>query len=166
MLKKEIEIKQKLVLDETYYYSATDHYNNDLVIKVDNIHVKGVLTYQSSLKCIVVEAKITASITGLDARDGQTFTKTNQNFDWNEQYFFADVNDDQHNIVLGDSFDIKEYAIEQIVLNIPLNFTNNCGKISFVGKDFKLMSEEEYEEEQANQLDPRWEVLKDFKIDK
>ncbi|ARU91401.1 hypothetical protein SCLARK_00764 [Spiroplasma clarkii] len=126
----------------------------------------GTLNYQDNLKCLLVQAKIFATIEAVDARDGQIIVSENQSFEWDDEYYFAQIAADQHNLVLGDDFDIKGYAIEQIVLNIPLNFTKNCGKISFVGKDFKLLSEEEFEQEQLDKIDPRWEVLKDFKVDK
>ncbi|AGR42342.1 YceD family protein [Spiroplasma diminutum] len=166
MLKKDIELKQLINLDENLEINADFKIDHDLIKSIEKVHVKGILNYQESMKSIIVSAKITATIHAMDARDGKDIKLDDQIYDWNEEYYFEDINDDQHNIVLGDKFSILDYAIEQIVLNIPMNLTNNYDKISFVGKDYILMSEEEYQQEQENQIDSRWEKLKDFNFEK
>ncbi|QHX36869.1 DUF177 domain-containing protein [Spiroplasma sp. BIUS-1] len=166
MLKKDIELKGLINLDQDFEISQDLNLNHDLIKSIDKVHVKGILNYQDSMKSVIVSATITASISAMDARDGKNIQLLDQVYDWNEEYYFEDINDDQHNIVLGDKFSILEYAIEQIVLNIPMNLTNNYDKISFVGKDYILMSEDEYQQEQENQIDSRWDKLKDFNFEK
>ncbi|AUB31883.1 YceD family protein [Spiroplasma floricola] len=166
MLKKEIELKKVINLDKELEISSSLNINHDLIKSIDKVHIKGTLSYQDLMKSLIVNAKITASISAIDARDGKVIQLLDQNYDWQEEYYFENVNDDQHNILLGDKFNILDYAIEQIVLNIPMNLTNNYGKISFVGKDYILMSEEEYQQEQENQVDSRWEKLKEFNFEK
>ncbi|AUM62856.1 YceD family protein [Spiroplasma monobiae] len=165
MLKKEIELKKIINLDNDFEINQDLKINHDLIKSIDKVHVKGILNYQDIMKSVIVSATITASVSGIDARDGKEIKIIDQNYDWNEEYYFEDVNDDQHNIVLGDKFNILDYAIEQIVLNIPMNLTNNYDKISFVGKDYILMSEDEYQQEQENKIDSRWDKLKDFSFE-
>ncbi|AHB36600.1 YceD family protein [Spiroplasma apis] len=161
MLKKDIELKKNIDLDLTYSDIDNSNFEHALLKKIDKIEIKGKLVYQDSIKGIYIKAKICADYQALDARDGSEISITNETLDWEDEYFF-ESKDDQHNIVIGEQFDILGYAVSQIVLNIPINFTKNYGKISFVGKDFKLMSEEEYQQEQAEKLDPRWNKLKDL----
>ncbi|ALD66689.1 DUF177 domain-containing protein [Spiroplasma cantharicola] len=166
MLKKEIELKGHVDLDREFPINTNLQLNHDLIKSIDKVYIKGILNYQDAMKSVLVNAKITASLTAIDARDGAQITLENQIYDWNEEYYFEDINDDQHNIVFGDKFNILEYAIEQIVLNIPMNLTKNYDKISFVGKDYILMSEDEYQQEQENQVDSRWDKLKEFNFKK
>ncbi|QEH62109.1 hypothetical protein SCHIN_v1c09140 [Spiroplasma chinense] len=166
MFKKDIEIKKHIVFSEKYDVEQDYQYNHDLIQKVDNLFVEGSITYQENIKSISVNANISCSIKAIDARDGNIVELDDFNVEWDDEYFFEAFEDDQHNVVLGEEFNIKEYAIEQIVLNIPINFTINYGKISFVGKDFKLLSEDEYQQEEQNKVDPRWDKLKEFNFEK
>ncbi|QGS52164.1 YceD family protein [Spiroplasma tabanidicola] len=164
MLKKDIELKKTIKIDEVFNCDSINNFNHALLKKINKIKVLGALKYQETIKCLKVEAKIITDIDLIDARDGKLINIKNEEYDWNDEYFFEEINNDQVNVVLGAEFDILEYAIEQIVLNIPINFTNNYGKISFVGKDFTFMSEEEYQQEQEKKQDPRWDKLKEFKF--
>ncbi|AHI53132.1 YceD family protein [Spiroplasma culicicola] len=166
MLKKEIELKQHIDLDISFENQDRYDFAHDLIEQILDLKVKGTIDYQENIKCVYVNAIITATIKAIDARDGELIELKEQTFDWDEEYFFESQIDDQHNIVMGEEFDIYSYAIEQIVLNIPVNLTNNYGKISLVGNDFKLMSEDEYQQEQDNKIDPRWEKLKEFNFEK
>ncbi|AOG60672.1 hypothetical protein SHELI_v1c07230 [Spiroplasma helicoides] len=166
MLKKEIESKKQIKFDKSFIIPEDYEYNNVLIKNISDLKVKGELNYQSSIKGLQVQAIILATIEAIDARDGSIIVLENQEFEWDDEYFFENVNDDQHNLILGEEFSILDYAIDQILLNIPMNLTNNYGKISLVGKNFKLMTEEEYEQEQENEIDPRWDKLNDFKFKK
>ncbi|WP_342275194.1 YceD family protein [Spiroplasma endosymbiont of Cantharis lateralis] len=166
MLKKDIELKGIVNLDKEFEINNELKLSHDLIKSIDKVHIKGILNYQDAMKSVIVYAKITASLTAIDARDGTIIKLEDQIYDWSEEYYFEDINDDQHNIVFGDKFNILEYAIEQIVLNIPMNLSNNYDKISFVGKDYILMSEDEYQQEQENQVDSRWDKLKEFNFEK
>lgn len=166
MTKKELELKQNIHIDEDFEVPENFNYNHDLITKISNLHVEGAFKYHESIKTVDVRAFITALVSGIDSRDGSSI-ELEQEVEWNDQYVFElEKGQPESNLVLGDEFNILEYAIEQIVLNIPINFSKNNGKIDFVGKDFKLLSEEEYQEELDSKMDPRWEKLKDFKVDK
>ncbi|QBQ07962.1 hypothetical protein SGLAD_v1c07630 [Spiroplasma gladiatoris] len=164
MLKKDIILKKNIELDNFYKNIESKNFNHALIEDINNIGIKGKIKYQESLKAININAIITCDLKLIDARDGKVVDIKKEEFVWDDEYFFESAINDQANIVFGESFNILEYAIEQIVLNIPMNFTINYGKISFVGKDFTLISEEEYQQEQENKEDPRWDKLKEFKF--
>ncbi|AKU79477.1 hypothetical protein [Spiroplasma turonicum] len=162
MLKKDFYNKGTIKLNE--FYEEVLISNNDLIKKILNIKVVGNAYFDTTSNILNIEAKIISDILAIDSRDGNEILIKNNEVDWNDEYCFDIKNSDQYNVVLGDSFDFKEYAIEQIVLNIPINLTNNYGKISYVGNNCVLLSEEEYEDELENKTDDRWDKLKDFKF--
>ncbi|AGR41478.1 DUF177 domain-containing protein [Spiroplasma taiwanense] len=164
MLKKEIIFKKHIKFDKKIEVPLNYNYNHDLIKKISNLKVRGTFDYRDSIKSLIVKAKIQTDIEAIDARDGNLINLINQEFEWVDEYYFENINNDQSNVVFGEKFNILDYTMEQIVLNIPMNLTINYGKISFVGKDYILMSEEEYQQEQMNQINQRWEKLKDFKF--
>jgi uncharacterized metal-binding protein YceD (DUF177 family) len=81
-------------------------------------------------------------------------------------FVWYDENEPDYNIVFGEEFDELQYAIDEIVLNIPINFTRNYGKITFVHEFGEYFDEEEFAKSQENKMDPRWEKLNELKFKK
>lgn len=165
MLKKDIELKQNVKIDSQFEIDENREYTNPLIQKISDLKIIGELKYHESIKTLSVSAVITCVVYGIDARDGKNISQS-QKIEWIEDYLFEiQTGEPENNFVLGEEFDICEYAIEQIILNIPMNFTNNYDTIDFVGKDYKLFTEEDYQQEQESRLDPRWEQLDKIKFE-
>lgn len=74
---------------------------------------------------------------------------------------FIDAVDYEH-----DYIDLLELAWQRLIVEAPTKFVkNDC--INKSGKSWRLLSEDEYDQEKDNEIDPRFAKLKDlFKDDK
>jgi uncharacterized metal-binding protein YceD (DUF177 family) len=167
MLKKEIELKKIVHFEEVYSDLKDYKVNHDLVTSLNEVKVKATLVYHDSIKTLDVSGEIVADFDATDARDGKLLKNNIENIKWNEQYSFEiDDTAPENNVVLGDDFDILGYAIDEIVLNIPINFSKNYDRISIVNEFGGFFEEDEDDSLQDDKIDPRWEKLNDFKFEK
>ncbi|ASP28005.1 hypothetical protein SCORR_v1c02310 [Spiroplasma corruscae] len=162
MLKKDFYLNSKLQINE--FFSEVIELNKELLKKVRNLTIKGTAYFDKNINLLSINSIIKCDIFVIDARDGTEFWLNDQSYDWIDEYCFDLKNSDQYNLVIGEDFDFKEYAIEQILLNIPINLTNNYGKISYVANNYVLLSEDEYQLEEKNKTDDRWDKLKEYKF--
>jgi len=110
------------------------------------------LSYNETYDAIDVDGIINFKILVTDARDGRKLEHS-QEVPWTESYNLDDFD--------GDELNVDLLVAVQINANIPMNFTKNHGTITKTGPGWSVMSEEEYENEKANQSDPRWDKLKE-----
>lgn len=162
MTKREIEQKKNIKICDFFPTPENLNFSNPQIESISSLHIDCNLKYYETIKTLDVNGNISCVINGIDGRDGKKIQLDNK-IEWDDQYLFENVeNVPESNLVIGEEFDVVEYAIEQILLNIPMNLTKNYGKISIVGKNFKLLSEEEYQIELENQLDSRWDKLREI----
>lgn len=167
MLKKEIELKKQLRFEETFSDLSNYEVNHFLINKLNQVKVEATLTYHDSIKTLDVNGLISVDFDATDARDGKLLKNNLEDINWNEQYSFEiDETAPENNIVLGEEFDVLAYAIDEIVLNIPINFTKNYDRITIVNEFGGFFEEDEYNSLQDEKIDPRWEKLNDFKFEK
>ncbi|UZK63770.1 DUF177 domain-containing protein [Mycoplasma mycoides subsp. capri] len=138
--------------------------NNILIKSFDFISYDLDLDYNETLKIITVNGVINYTITGIDSRIGNEIKYSNY-IDWNDEYSFTNSSDFNTNIIINEEFNLKDYIIEQINLNIPFNLSLNNDILNKYGLGWSLESEEEFQKSQANKIDPRWEQLDNIKID-
>ena len=62
-------------------------------------------------------------------------------------------------------FDIDPYVLSLLVSEIPAKIVKKGAKLPEDGTGYRVLSEEEYEKEQANKKDSRWNVLDDIDLD-
>ncbi|AKX33900.1 hypothetical protein SLITO_v1c02440 [Spiroplasma litorale] len=162
MLKKDFYLQKNIKFNENWKEEI--EINRDLIISLKNLSILGEANFDDISTVLSIKAKIKTDIYAIDSRDGTNFWLNDQIYVWDEEYTFDLKNSDQYNIIIEEDFSIKEYAIDQILLNIPINLTNNYGKISYVGSNYIYLTEDEYEKESENQIDERWKKLKDYKF--
>ncbi|UKS54023.1 hypothetical protein MFERI13461_00337 [Mycoplasma feriruminatoris] len=157
-LKKHYELKEELIdLDQIKS-------NNILVKSFDFINYDLDLDYNESLKIITINGVINYTISATDCRTGELI-KYSDYIDWNDEYSFTNSSDFNTNIIIGDEFNLKDYIIEQINLNIPFNLTLNNDILNKYGLGWSLETEDEFITNKSNQTDPRWDQLDNIKLD-
>ncbi|WP_031543094.1 YceD family protein [Mesoplasma photuris] len=123
------------------------------------------LDYLQSIETIEINGVINFEILAIDARDGKEFIYKD-GIDWREEYTFSQELNDQANLILGDEFNLEEYLIEQININIPVNISKNNDIIFKTGSGWSLLSEQQYQNSKNDKPDPRWDKLSEINIDK
>ncbi|ATZ21647.1 hypothetical protein MTABA_v1c04480 [Mesoplasma tabanidae] len=136
--------------------------NNVLVKKVTYLDYDIDIDWVNSIETVSVNGVINFTLEAIDSRTGEQFEYTNA-IDWNDEYTFSDSINDHANIIVGEEFDVKNYLIEQININLPFNLSNNSDIIKKTGFGWTIMSEEEFYQNEQNKVDQRWDKLDEFK---
>lgn len=119
--------------------------------------------YQTKDDTMIVHGAIDYCLNAIDARDGAMIEHA-QILSWDDEYSLNEFTPEDINVIAGEEVDFGFLAVEQINANIPINLSHNHGIISKTGLGWSLMSEDEYEQQQSNQPDSRWDKLKEFKL--
>ncbi|ATZ18082.1 YceD family protein [Mesoplasma melaleucae] len=136
--------------------------NNVLVKKVKYLDYDIDVDWIDSIETVSVNGVINFTLDAIDARTGEEFEYSSL-IDWNDEYSFSDSINDQANIIVGEEFEIQNYVIEQININLPFNLSNNSDIIKKTGFGWTIMSEEEFDQNEQNKIDSRWAKLNEFK---
>ena len=62
-------------------------------------------------------------------------------------------------------FDIDPYVLSLVVSEAPAKIVKKGAELPEDGSGYRVLSEEEYEKEQANKKDSRWDILDDLDLD-
>ena len=62
-------------------------------------------------------------------------------------------------------FDIDPYVLSLVVSEVPSKIVKKGAELPDDGSGYRVLSEEEYEKEQANKKDSRWAALDDIDLD-
>ncbi|MDQ0568080.1 YceD family protein [Mycoplasma yeatsii] len=138
---------------------------NSLVKSIDYVNFDIDLDYIESIQTVRATGVINYTLTAIDARTGKEI-KYSDYIDWDDEYSFDKDIDSTNNIILKNEFDLFDYIIEQININLPFNLSLTNDIINKDGFGWTLLSEENFETENQNKVDPRWEKLDEFIKDK
>ena len=120
--------------------SGTD-YDDYLILNIKiNSDVIGVCSY--TLEDIPLKVKIDTSLT----------------------FSFLDEDEDVIHID-NPVFELDSYIVGLIVSEVPLTLVKKGAKLPSGGDGYRVLSEDQYEEEQKNKVDSRWSALDDIEID-
>lgn len=64
----------------------------------------------------------------------------------------------------GPIFELDPYLLDIIISEVPLTLVKKGAKLPSGGKGYRVLSEEEYNKEQANKTDSRWDKLNDLDL--
>ncbi|WP_338971367.1 hypothetical protein [Spiroplasma endosymbiont of Panorpa germanica] len=159
--KRDLNLKKKIELDFSVEVSKERDYQEYLISEFKNAQFKGLIRYSDMIENVEIQGVIDFEIMALDARTGEVFPHKDS-LNWNDTYTFNQKYSDQQNLLLNDQLLLDELIIDEILLNIPLNLSNNYGTISKVGKNWSLLSEDQFNEQQENRVDERWSKLLDL----
>lgn len=62
-------------------------------------------------------------------------------------------------------FDIDQYVLGLIIADVPLRLIKKGAKLPSSGEGYRVITEDQYNEEQKNKTDPRWAALDNIDID-
>ncbi|PPE06262.1 hypothetical protein [Mesoplasma corruscae] len=132
------------------------------VTKLSKFEIDVDLDWSKSLSILSVNGIINFSLLFVNEFTNKEEEYSNS-IDWSEEYCFSSNASSNSNIILGDRFNVLNYAIEQININLPYNLSNNNNDIiKKVCSNDVFFTEEEYNKNEQNKLDPRWNQLDQF----
>ncbi|AHF61130.1 hypothetical protein P344_04270 [Spiroplasma mirum ATCC 29335] len=127
---------------------------------ITELDLQGKVDYDQSTRVIKVNIKIVTNTMIMDARILRIIPYPLV-LDWNNEYSFEFSENSNINYLNENNFDIIKYAIDEIIMNIPINFSINNDTIISGDSSWQVISDQEFDEYQANKVDhPRWEELK------
>ena len=62
-------------------------------------------------------------------------------------------------------FELDPYILGLIVSEVPLTLVKKGAKLPSSGEGYRVLSEDQYEEEQKNKVDSRWSALDNIELD-
>ncbi|ATZ16519.1 hypothetical protein JN01_0741 [Entomoplasma freundtii] len=126
------------------------------------------LLYQPDAEVVLIQGTIAFRVEALDALNGQPFTfekklKIDETYNTNIEF----ITDELNFLELTD-FNIEDFLLAEIALNIPIVLTASHGIISKNGLGWEVLSESTYQankaDSQTNEVDSRWDKLDKWKI--
>ena len=79
--------------------------------------------------------------------------------------FSNEINDDEDIIYVEKPiFEVDEYILQLIIGEVPLKLIKKGAKLPESGKDYRVISEDEYLKEKSEKVDPRWSKLDEVKL--
>ena len=82
-----------------------------------------------------------------------------------DQIVFSDNEDDEETYYCKDNIiDLDEYILGILLANVPVKIVKKGAKLPKGGNDYRVITEEEYEQEKKKQPDPRWAKLDSVQI--
>ena len=78
--------------------------------------------------------------------------------------FTDDENDEDSYYEKDNIIDLDEYVLGILLANVPVRIVKKGAKLPKNGQGYRVMSEEEYEKEKSETIDPRWEKLDSVKF--
>lgn len=149
-------------VDEWIAIEENDLLHHSQVKSIPNVHVSGTLQFDGST--------LVYSDLALDGvmivPDSITSEDLEVEFDTESQetYSFAPIEDNQSDIIVvkKDTIDINPAVFQAILYEAPMSITRLPRDQYPKGDGWQLLSDQDPVEEK---IDPRWEKLKDFKLD-
>ena len=62
-------------------------------------------------------------------------------------------------------FDVDEYILDLIIAEVPMKIVKKGAKLPTSDNGYRVLSEEEYNKEQEEKTDSRWDALDDIELD-
>ena len=112
----------------------------------------------------VINIKIKAKVIAPSAYSGKDVVL---NLDFADIIQISDEDEDDEELFYEKDmiFEIDPYVISLIVGEVPMVVTLKDEKLPEDGKGYRILTEDEYLEEQKSKTDPRWSKLDDIDLD-
>ena len=162
-----MKINRNLFLEPNYFIDedldfSKESFEGEHIRKIEDCHIyiKG-HNYDS---LFVMDIHIKAKVTTSSAYSSKDVVL---NLDFNDTISISDEIEDDDDIFYEKSviFDIDPYILSLIIANVPMVVIEKNEALPEDGKGYRVLSEEEYEKEQQNKVDPRWAALDDVELD-
>ena len=127
--------------------------------KISNTHVKvSGFDYEDYL---ILNIELDANVTSvcsytLEDLPYKVHLKTALSFSYEEEEDVIQID--------GPIFELDPYLLDLIVSEVPLTLVKKGAKLPSSGKDYRVLSEDEYNKENENKKDSRWSKLDDVEL--
>lgn len=130
--------------------------------KIENTHVK--VVGQEYDEIIYLELEINSDVTGVCS---YSLEDVPLHLHFKESLEFSNEIEDDEEIIYVDKpiFEIDEYILELIIAEVPLKLVKKGAKLPSSGKDYRVISEDEYLKEKSEKKDDRWSKLDDIELE-
>lgn len=133
-------------------------YENNLFRSIESCHVEADATDYGDIVRVVINIK--AEVIGICAytlEDVPLTIKTNEELDFTDN---EDCIDDEEVIYCKDPrIDLTYHIYSLICASIPMKVIKKGATLPKDGKGYRVLTEEEAQEEKKNRIDPRWAKL-------
>ncbi len=136
-----------------------------LIHSAEDVHVYGSGYYNADEEIVYVHMNVDGVMICPDSISGEEL-EIPFNAGSDEVYSFVETDDEGVRVVSNEVIELLEAAIEDIVLEAPLQVTDVAPGDFPKGEGWRIVSEEEFEEERRNRVDPRLAKLREFKQEK
>ena len=139
--------EQGILIDTTISFDD-EYLQVSTIKKLDNVKVSGRI-YYSLTKEVIFTGNVKGDMTLVDGYSGELI---NYPFDIDLDEILADFSaeDEKMGKKPQNSLDLKEVLWENIVLEVPIRFSEVSDYSNYQGDGWHLVSEEEYEKEEGN----------------
>lgn len=136
-----------------------------LIHSAEDVHIYGTGFYEPLEDVVYVHINVEGIMICPDSVSGEEL-EVPFNTGSDEVYSFEETDDEGVRVVSNEVIELLPAAIEDIVLEAPLQVTDVAPGDYPKGEGWRIVSEEEFEEERRNQIDPRLAKLREFKQEK
>ncbi|MBR0439360.1 MAG: DUF177 domain-containing protein [Bacilli bacterium] len=110
-----------------------------------------------------IEVKIDAKVIGICA---YTLEDVELSIKAEDELTFSDDENDQDSYYeKSNIIDLDEYILGILLANVPVRIIKKGAKLPQNGKNYRVMSEDEYEKEKEKKHDPRFDILDTVEFD-
>lgn len=148
--------------DEDVVIDPSAFADNSRINSVRDVHVSGTGYLDDEENRFYAEMHIDGMMLIPDAITGEEIEYPFET-DCDEAYVFAETEEDDVRVVTNEVIELYPAIVEAIMLEVPLQVTNADSDQYPHGEGWRIISEEDYEREQAKEIDPRLAKLKEFK---
>ncbi len=135
----------------------------------DPTHIRGVSNTHVKVKGVdyddylILNIKINSDVIGVCS---YTLEDIPLKININTSLTFSFLEEDEDVIhIESPIFDLDPYILDLIISEVPLTLVKKGAKLPSSGEGYRVLSEDQYEEEQKNKVDSRWSALDDIELD-
>ncbi|MCH4207962.1 MAG: DUF177 domain-containing protein [Solobacterium sp.] len=154
-----------VTFDEDVSIDPSAFDGNSRINSVLDVHVSGTGFLDEDADRFYAEMHISGTMMIPDAITGEEIEYPFET-DCDEVYGFEETEEDDVRVVTDEVIELYPAIVDAIMLEVPLQVTNADSEQYPHGDGWRVISEEDYEREQADQTDPRLAKLKQFKEEK
>lgn len=148
--------------DEDVEIDPSAFAGNSRINSVSDVHVSGSGFLEEEEDRFYVQMHVSGTMLIPDAITGEELEYPFET-DSQEAYAFAEADEDGIRVVTDEVIELLPAVIDSILLEVPLQVTNAASDQYPSGDGWRVISEEEYQQEKANSVNPLLAKLKEFK---
>ena len=160
-----MKVNRNLFKNKDYFIEddldfSSEVFNPNHIRKIGKTHVK--ITGNDYDDFLVLDFDIKSEVIGVcsySLEDVPLNIKTNASLS-----FTYDEEDEETIHIDKPIFDVDEYIIDLIVSEVPMKIVKKGAKLPTNGNGYRVLSEDEYNKEQEEKVDPRWAALDDINL--